>query len=300
MEQSSDRGDPRDESTDRTDRQPDYRPAPRPSQPPHHSSNPSHHSSNPFPSNLPSEQRPSRPSDRPEHWPDSWFAGPPYPEPRSLDPRQLDGRIPPRDPGPIPRWDAAKKPRENCPDRYSVDDSYGSHGQTSHQSSYQSSHQIPRQNDGQNPYSSTGWGGRSESYPSRFSMPQDFFYRWGRGLGIWVVGSLVLAGFLLLLDPSRVISRWSGGDNSQCQEVVQPQSILSRQQLVKLLAIPERSAKSKIRQILREPYCYLASLKIRAGVLSQREAYPLEFDTDMWLVILYEGEEYAGYRFSAR
>jgi hypothetical protein len=289
MEQSSDRGDPRDESTDRTDHRPEYRPAHRPTQPPHHPSNPPHHSSNP-----PSEQRPSRPSDRPEHWPDSWFAGPPYPEPRQPDPRQLEGRVPPRDPEPIPRWGAGEQPHNNYPDRYPSDESYGPNSPISHRSP------SPHQPVDPNPYRSTGSPGRSDSYSPRLPIPQDFFQRWGRGLGIWVVGSLVLAGLVLLLDPSRVISRWSGGDNSQCQEVVQPQSILSREQLVKLLAIPERSAKSKIRQILREPYCYLASLKIRAGVLSQREAYPLEFDTDMWLVILYEGEEYAGYRFSPR
>jgi hypothetical protein len=277
MEQSSDRGSPRDDSTDRSDQRPAHRPAHRPNPPP---ANPPYHSSNP-----PQEQRPSRPSDRPEHWPDSWFAGPPYPEPRQLDPRDLEGRIPPRDPGPIPRWDAGESPRESYPDRYDAN-SYGPSDR--HQTNQSSACR------------STVTEGRSESSFPRLAIDKIRFDRWGRGLGIWIVGSLVLAGLVLLLDPSRVISRWSGGDNSQCQEVVQPQSILSREQLVKLLAIPERSAKSKIRQILREPYCYLASLKIRAGVLSQREAYPLEFDTDMWLVILYEGEEYAGYRFSPR
>jgi hypothetical protein len=277
MEQSSDRGSPRDDSTDRSDQRPAHRPAHRPNPPP---ANPPYHSSNP-----PPEQRPSRPSDRPEHWPDSWFAGPPYPEPRQLDPRDLEGHIPPRDPGPIPRWDAGEPPRESYPDRYDPN-SYGPSDR--------------RQTNQSSAYRSTVTGGRLESSFPRLAIDKIRFDRWGRGLGIWIMGSLVLAGLVLLLDPSRVISRWSGGDNSQCQEVVQPQSILSREQLVKLLAIPERSAKSKIRQILREPYCYLASLKIRAGVLSQREAYPLEFDTDMWLVILYEGEEYAGYRFSPR
>jgi hypothetical protein len=278
MEQSSDRGSPRDDSTDRPDPRLDYRPAHRPSQPP--AANSPHYSSNP-----PPEKRPSPPSDRPEHWPDSWFAGPPYPESRQPDPRELEGRIPPRDPGPIPRWDAGEPPRESYPDRYSN----GPNGPSDR-----------RQTVHPNAYGTGRTEGRSESSFPRLPIPQIRLDQWGRGLGIWIVGSLVLAGLVLLLDPSRVISRWSGGDNSQCQEVVQPQSILSRQQLVKLLAIPERSAKSKIRQILREPYCYLASLKIRAGVLSQREAYPLEFDTDMWLVILYEGEEYAGYRFSPR
>lgn len=287
MDQSSDRGDPRDDSADRTDPRLDYRPAHRPNQPPHHPSNSPYHSSN-----LPGEQRPSHPSDRPEHWPDSWFAGPPYPEPRQPDSRPLEGRLSSRDTGPIPRWNVKRLPREIYADRDSAADYPGSNNQ--------SIHPFSQKNMGPNPYAATETRGRSELYSSRPSIPQNLFHCWGRDLGIWVVGSVILAGLVLLLDPSRVISRWSGGDNSQCQEVVQPQSILSREQLVKLLAVPERSAKSKIRQILREPYCYLASLKIRAGVMSQREAYPLEFDTDMWVVILYEGEEYAGYRFSAR
>ncbi|MGB3292134.1 MAG: hypothetical protein WBB01_03960 [Phormidesmis sp.] len=72
---------------------------------------------------------------------------------------------------------------------------------------------------------------------------------------------------------------------------------LSREQLAKLLTIPERDSKTRIREIVQEPYCQLADLDIRAGVKAEREAYPLEFDPDTALVILYENDEYAGYRF---
>jgi hypothetical protein len=44
----------------------------------------------------------------------------------------------------------------------------------------------------------------------------------------------------------------------------------------------------------------LASLQIRAGATSLREAYPLEFDPQTWLVLLYEGDQYTGYRFATR
>jgi hypothetical protein len=85
-----------------------------------------------------------------------------------------------------------------------------------------------------------------------------------------------------------------------CQEVLQPQAILTREQLSQLLTIPERSPKAKIRTIVKAPYCKLSTVEVRANVLAEREAYPLGFDAQTWLVILYEGEEYAGYAFSFR
>lgn len=85
-----------------------------------------------------------------------------------------------------------------------------------------------------------------------------------------------------------------------CQEVVRSQAVLTRRQLSQLLAIPERDSKAKVRDIVQEPYCKLSQLEVRAGVEADREAYPLEFDPQTWFVILYEGDEYAGYAFSFR
>ena len=59
-----------------------------------------------------------------------------------------------------------------------------------------------------------------------------------------------------------------------------------------------RDAKTRVRQIVSEPYCQLPTLKVRSGVDAEREAYPLAFDPGTTLVILYENDEYAGYRFS--
>ena len=64
-----------------------------------------------------------------------------------------------------------------------------------------------------------------------------------------------------------------------------------------LLAVPERDSKSRSREIIQEPYCTLSALNIRAGVEADREAYPLAFEPNTTLVILYENDEYAGYRF---
>jgi len=85
--------------------------------------------------------------------------------------------------------------------------------------------------------------------------------------------------------------------NNLCQEMVQPQSVLSREELSQLLAVPERGAKASVRSVVSDPYCRLGAIEIRQGVLAEREAYPLAFDPQTWFVVLYEGEEYAGYSF---
>jgi hypothetical protein len=116
-----------------------------------------------------------------------------------------------------------------------------------------------------------------------------------------VAGGSALLAIGLLMDfhvlPSFGIRR---NGVEPCQQVVQSQSKLSREQLARLLSIPEGDRKQRVRDILKDPYCKLADLQIRAGANAQREAYPLEFDPQTWLVILYEGEQYAGYRINSR
>lgn len=85
-----------------------------------------------------------------------------------------------------------------------------------------------------------------------------------------------------------------------CSQVVQAQSFLSRNELSQLLAVPERASREAVRQVVAEPYCLLPPLAVREGEMAEREAYPLEFDPQTWLVVLYEGGEYAGYDFSFR
>ena len=111
-------------------------------------------------------------------------------------------------------------------------------------------------------------------------------------------GGFVVAVLSLLLDLHGAVKAKNHGE--VCQEIVQSKAALSREQLAKLLTVPERDSKSKVQGILKAPYCKLPKLEVRAGVNAEREAYPLEFDPQTWLVILYEGNEYAGYRFSFR
>lgn len=116
-----------------------------------------------------------------------------------------------------------------------------------------------------------------------------------------MAGASVVLAFGLLFDQYGLPS--IGGRKSigeTCQEVVHSEAILSKQQLAKLLVVSEGDQKQRIREIIKEPYCKLDSLQIRAGATAQREAYPLEFDPQTWLVILYEGEQYTGYRFAVR
>ena len=122
---------------------------------------------------------------------------------------------------------------------------------------------------------------------------------------ILLVGGWLVALFTVAMNLG--VSQ-SGGVNTRsvnarainptlCQTVVQPNAALSRQQLIQVLTVPERSSQAKIREQLAQPYCQLPELEVRAGVHAQREAYPLAFDPQTWLVLLFEEEEYAGYAF---
>ena len=106
----------------------------------------------------------------------------------------------------------------------------------------------------------------------------------------------------LLSNPITLASSSVSGKSAEtlskeCEGTVNEKARLSREQLLKLLAVPERDSKERVRQIVKAPYCQLSTLQVRAGVDAIREAYPLEFDPETTLVILYENDEYAGYRF---
>lgn len=119
------------------------------------------------------------------------------------------------------------------------------------------------------------------------------------GIKYMLAGGTVVAALGLLVEPQALMSKIAPAKDV-CQEVIQPQAVLSRDRLSQLLTIPERSNKEQIRQVMQAPYCRLPDLEVRAGSTAKREAYPLAFDPNTWLVVMYEGEEYAGYSFSFR
>jgi hypothetical protein len=111
-----------------------------------------------------------------------------------------------------------------------------------------------------------------------------------------LAGGLMFAMVGLVMDV-RGMSATGKPTHQLCQGEIKSKVVVSREQLAQLLLVPERDSKVKVEEILKQPYCQLPSLEVRAGVAADRAAYPLAFDPHTWLVILYEGDEYAGYQF---
>jgi hypothetical protein len=85
-----------------------------------------------------------------------------------------------------------------------------------------------------------------------------------------------------------------------CSQIVKPKAIVSQQTFADLRQIPGGKSRATIRGIVAEPYCKMPNLEVRAGITSERDVYPLESDPPRWLVLLYEGDHYAGYSFVER
>lgn len=139
--------------------------------------------------------------------------------------------------------------------------------------------------------------------PGAYAPPARAYRQSGGIVKPAIAGGLMFAFMGIFFDFSSLPEKLNiGGEKeisySACQEIVSEESRLSRDQLLQLLAIPERDSKEKVREVVQEPYCTLPTVEIRSGVAAEREAYPLEFEPETRLVILYEDNEYAGYRFS--
>lgn len=126
--------------------------------------------------------------------------------------------------------------------------------------------------------------------------------------GHWILGAVLLAvgaGVWLTLDNRNLqglMASLSGQDYAspeRCVEEVQPRSLLSRAELSQFIKLPTPSPKTRVLQLLQEPFCRLPALDSGQEVLD-REAYPLEFDPQVWLVVQYRRGEYVGYEFSFR
>lgn len=120
-----------------------------------------------------------------------------------------------------------------------------------------------------------------------------------RLLSSWLLAGMSAAALIsTLLNVGYWFQAEAASHKDLCKEVKQSTATLSREQLTQLLAISERTHRKAVRNIVNEPYCTMPAMEMRAGVQAEREAYPLAFDPKTWLVLLYEGEEYAGYAFS--
>ncbi len=114
---------------------------------------------------------------------------------------------------------------------------------------------------------------------------------------LWAGGSVATLALLAVVpnQGSKAISQ------SSCQAIVQSGAEISRGQISRLLAVPEGSAQAAVRQVVNEPYCVLPTSPTgddgQPTGLMEREAYPLAFDREAWLVVNYQAGEYAGYDF---
>ncbi|NEQ53459.1 MAG: hypothetical protein F6K11_25540 [Leptolyngbya sp. SIO3F4] len=82
-------------------------------------------------------------------------------------------------------------------------------------------------------------------------------------------------------------------ETETCQSVLNAEQRLSRDQLSQLLSIPQDSSQASVHETIAPPYCTLSKVKQS----NQREAYPLAFDPDTWLVVNYDQSIYQGYDF---
>ena len=117
-------------------------------------------------------------------------------------------------------------------------------------------------------------------------------------------GSIAALALLVIL-PGGVGSQ--SVPQTDCLEVVRSGAEMSRGQLSQLIALPAGSSQEAVRQVTDVPYCVLPSSAAAERAESKsddpitqagrREAYPLAFDPDTWVVVAYEANSYVGYDF---
>lgn len=110
----------------------------------------------------------------------------------------------------------------------------------------------------------------------------------------------MLALAALLIFPNLNQDQAPEAEAFTCIRQEQPKSLVSRDQLKKLLETDLQAPKATVQGFLNAPYCVLSPGKTEAGLPAEREAYPLEFDPQTWLVVLYDGDRYVGYDFRFR
>ncbi|NDJ19032.1 hypothetical protein [Myxacorys almedinensis] len=117
-----------------------------------------------------------------------------------------------------------------------------------------------------------------------------------------LAGGAALLAIALLLE-SRSLPSFGTKAGEVCQTVANGDRKLTRTQIAKLLSIEQGAAKGKVRDLLKEPYCTLPDAQIRSDTPAERDVYLVEaddfvqFQPKTQLVVLYEGDQYAGFRF---
>jgi hypothetical protein len=115
-----------------------------------------------------------------------------------------------------------------------------------------------------------------------------------------LVGGSMLALAAMVITPQLSQPQQAAVEPFTCIKQENPKAVISRDQLKALLDTGAEAARAQVRELLKAPYCVLSPGQTEAGQPADREAYPLEFDPQTWLVVLYEGDRYAGYDFRFR
>ncbi|MGF1516878.1 MAG: hypothetical protein ACFCVB_03610 [Nodosilinea sp.] len=143
--------------------------------------------------------------------------------------------------------------------------------------------------------------GPSQPYPESTNRPQPTAAAApAKPRQVLMAGGSVLALAALLITPNLGSDPVQESSPFTCVKLEQTQSLVSRDRLKALLETDLQAPKATVQELLKEPYCVMSPGKTEAGQPADREAYPLEFDPQTWLVVLYEGDRYVGYDFRFR
>jgi len=112
-----------------------------------------------------------------------------------------------------------------------------------------------------------------------------------------IVALLLPLVVILMMDLRTGSSGRMSRQTETCQGAVNEGVVISRRQLAEFLTISERDPRTRVEEMLKAPYCQLPNLEVRADAIAERFAYPLAFEPKTWLIVLYEGDEYAGFEF---
>ncbi len=145
------------------------------------------------------------------------------------------------------------------------------------------------------PPSQAGRQSPSTHLPSLLNSPAT--WSWQHSL---LIGAILgtIAALVVEMYQERGQLAVHPGDRQQCLRNGQSVGVISRDQLGELGNVAPPIPKHQLHW-LPEPYCQFP-VTGREGRRVVRDAYPLEFDPQTWLVIRYEEDTYVGYDFNFR
>lgn len=114
--------------------------------------------------------------------------------------------------------------------------------------------------------------------------------------GLAAMGTFLLVGAVLRNPPLRDVLR-SSTQELRCSQPGQADKDVSRDQIAKLANLQSQQTRADVQALLGEPYCYVSSVKLPGGEDATGDVYPLAFDPQTWIVMLYSQDMYIGYQF---